>query len=268
MRIIYVDDEKIQLENFRMTTEGMDGISSLQLFTDSLDAYKWAQEHTIDVAFLDIEMPRMDGIELAGKLREINRRICIVFVTAYEKYALDSFEVRPMGYLLKPYSRKEIETEIENACFVLNGNLKKRVSITTMPDLLVRINGKDVFQGHGKPEELFALLVDRGRGGVTKGDAVACLWDGKIVSSSTYGTCLYRLKNILEEAGASNLLIAKGNTRYLNLDLVDCDLYRMLSGEKEAIAAYSGMYLRRYSWAEERIGQLNEIKKNQRDIYQ
>lgn len=262
MKIIYVDDEKIQLENFRLTAEGIEEITGLEVFADSREAYEWAKKHSVDVAFLDIEMPHMNGIELARKLKEINRKICIVFVTAYDNYALDALGVRPAGYLLKPYTREDIEDELENASFVINGSLKKKVSIITMPDLEVRVNGKDIFNGHGKPEELFALLVDRGKVGVTKGDAVACLWEGKILSSSTYGTCFYRLKNILEEAGVPDLLQARGNTRYLDMEQVDCDLYRMLDGDQETIASYSGTYLRRYSWAEERTAQLNAIKKS------
>lgn len=261
MDIIYVDDEKLQLENFKLTTQKMEGISSLHFFSNSYAAYEWAKEHPVDVAFLDIEMPQMDGITLAKKLKEQNKRICIVFVTAYDKYALDSFEVRPIGYLLKPYDCSDIEENLSYARFLMNMQEEKKISITTMPDLLLKVNGKAVSLGHGKPEELFALLVDRGKMGVTKRDAVACLWEGKIVSKSTYATCLYRLKNILEEAGAPDLLFAKGNTRYLNTSLVDCDLYRMLGGHEDTIASYSGVYLRSYSWAEERTAQLNEIKK-------
>lgn len=261
MKIIYVDNETIQLENFRLTAEGIAGISELKLFSDSLEALAWAGSHPIDAAFLDIEMPRLNGIELARKLKEINRKICIIFVTAYDTYALDSFEVRPTGYLLKPYLREDIEKELENVCFLTNRSCEKRIRITTMPDLRLQIDGADVFLGHGKPEELFALLVDRGELGVTKKDAVASLWEGRILGSSTYGTCLYRLKNMLEEAGAPNLVLAKGNTRYLNMGLVDCDLYQMLEGKEQAIEAYSGVYLRRYSWAEERTPQLNAIKK-------
>lgn len=207
MKIIYVDDEEIQLENFRITAKDIEGMEDLKLFSDSRQAYKLAKEHPVDVAFLNIEMPHMDGIELAKKLKEISRKTCIIFVTAYEQYALKAMNARPAGYLLKPYGRAEV--------------------------------------------------------GVSKQDAIACLWEGKQLADSTYGTCLYRLKNILEEAGISQLLAARGNTKYIdtNSDQLDCDLYRMLNEEKEAIAAYAGVYLRRYSWAEERTAQLNIIKK-------
>ncbi len=264
MKIIYVDDEEIQLENFRITAKDIDGMEDLKLFSDSRQAYEWAKEHPVDVAFLDIEMPHMDGIQLAGKLKELNRRTCIIFVTAYEQYALKAMGTRPAGYLLKPYDRTDIENELENASFVTGNMLKKKICIQTMPDLLVTVNGENIFKGHSKSEELFALLVDRGKIGVAKQDAIACLWDGKQLADSTYGTCLYRLKNILEEAGISQLLVTKGNTKYLDIDSnqIDCDLYRMLNGEKEAISEYAGTYLRRYSWAEDRAAQLNIIKKS------
>ena len=267
MKIIYVDDEEIQLENFKMTARDIDGMEDLKLFSDSRQAYEWARKHPVDAAFLDIEMPYMDGIELAEKLKEINRRTCIIFVTAYEQYALKAMSTRPAGYLLKPYDRMDIEKELENASFVTGNSLKKKICIRTMPDLLVTVNGENIFKGHSKSEELFALLVDRGNIGVSKQDAIACLWEGKQLAVSTYGTCLYRLKNILEEAGISSLLVTKGNTKYIDTrsQQLDCDLYRMLNRDKEAIAAYAGTYLRRYSWAEERAAQLNFIKKASED---
>ena len=63
MNIIYVDDEKIQLENFRLTVAGMEGMESLQLFSSSEEALEWAREHPVDIAFCDIEMPHINGIE-------------------------------------------------------------------------------------------------------------------------------------------------------------------------------------------------------------
>ena len=98
-------------------------------------------------------------------------------------------------------------------------------------------------------EELFALLVDRRKSGITKGDAMACLWEGKNPTDSTYWTCLFRLKRILEDAGIPDLLITNGNTKCLDTEQVDCGLYRMLEGDPEVIRNYTGNYLRRYSWA-------------------
>ena len=262
MNILYADDEKMQLENFRLTVAGIEGMEQVQLFSDSNEAYEWAKTHTVDVAFLDIEMPHCSGITLAQKLKELNRKTAIVFVTAYDQYALDAFKVHASGYLLKPYTKADVERELENACLSMGGTPGKKVHITTMPDFLVTVNGKNIFKGHGKQEELFALMVDRGKNGVTKGDALTCLGDGRPLSDSTYWSWLFRLKSILQDAGLPDLIETGGNTKYLKTELVDCDLYKMKQGDRESIQAYTGRYLQRYSWAEERIAELDEIKKN------
>ena len=262
MNVIYVDDESIQLENFRLTVAGLAEFDNLHLFSDSEEALQWIEHHPVDIAFFDIEMPKISGLELAKRLKALNRKAAVVFVTAYDQYALDAFSVHASGYLLKPYTRTDIEQELENIGFSAGWKNGKKITITTMPDLLVTVNGKNIFSGHSKQEELFALLVDRGKRGITKNETLACLGDGRQPSDSAYWSWLFRLKNILEEAGVASLLITKGNTRYLDVEQVDCDLYRMWEGDVNTIEKYSGRYLCRYAWAEERIPELDAIQKN------
>ena len=266
MNIIYVDDEQIQRENFRLTVKGMKGMESLKLFGNSVEAYEWAKEHPVAIAFLDVEMPHMNGLELTRKLKELNRNTRVVMVTAYDQYSLEAMRTRATSYLLKPYSRRDIEIELENAIYDYYHEAEhpseKKIQIVTMPDLLVTINGRTVFKGHSKQEELFALLVDRGERGVTKGEALTCLGDGKQQSDSAYWSWMSRLRNILEDAGASDLIGTKGYVKYLHTEKVDCDLYRMQNGDQEAAERYMGKYLERYAWAENRISELDEIKKN------
>lgn len=95
----------------------------------------------------------------------------------------------------------------------------------------------------------------RGKMGITKNEALACLGDTATPSDSAYWSWLFRLKNILEEADVPSLLIMNGNVRYLDVEQVDCDLYRMQAGDAEIISKYTGQYLRRYAWAEERVAE-------------
>jgi two-component system LytT family response regulator len=67
-----------------------------------------ARTQRIDLAFLDIDMAGMDGIELGGKLREMHADTVIVYVTAHEKYALEAFRVRAFHYLVKPLTRDKV----------------------------------------------------------------------------------------------------------------------------------------------------------------
>lgn len=259
MRVIYVDDESTLLENFKLTVEGLSLIDTLSLFQKSEEALKWAEENPVDVAFLDIEMPVMNGIELAKKLKETNRNIRIVFVTAFEQYALQAFGVEAIGYLLKPYAREEVEKELVKASCI-SPRPRVKVEIQTMPDLMINVEGKPLQLGCTKQEELLALFIDRGEVGVTGGEAIACLWPDKAASDSIYRVTFSRLRDKLKEAGIEHIIGTAGKKKFLRTDQVECDLYQMLAGDREAIKRYSGSYLRKFSWAEERIAQLNEIK--------
>ncbi len=62
-----------------------------------------------DLIFLDIQMPKLNGIEVAKKILDANHHPYIVFVTAYEKYAIDAFEVDAMDYILKPITEERLK---------------------------------------------------------------------------------------------------------------------------------------------------------------
>lgn len=264
MNVIYVDDEKLQLTNFRLTVEELPGISSLKTFGEPEEALAWAGEHTVDIAFLDIEMHGMNGIELARRLKSLDENICIVFVTAYEQYALQAYGVDAIGYLLKPYLSEDIEKHLRRA-YYLRKIPKERIQIYTMPELSVTVEGRPVVIGRNRQEELLALLVDRGDAGLTKNDAIESLWYG-YSSDNIYWTTMSRLKKILEDAGVSDLILTRGQTKYINMEIVECDLYRMLRGDREAANSYRGEYMKQYMdqfpWVQKRKEQLDEIKRS------
>lgn len=261
MNVIYVDDEPIQIKNFCLTVEGMKNIDSLETFEKGQAALEWVKSHSVDVAFLDIEMPIINGIELAKKLKEINCNIRIIFVTAYEQYALDAFGVDAIGYLLKPYTSEDVEKELTKAYYIMDIP-KTEIQIKTMPNLQIRVNGRLLILGKTKQVELLAYFIDRGEEGVMKLDVMETLWAG-YSSESVYWTTMSRLKTMLDENGMSNLLVSKGQAKYINMAIVDCDLYRMLNGDKTIIDNYNGEYLEEYIWSEERKQQLDIIKQSE-----
>lgn len=262
MRVICVDDEQSVLDNFRIKTKDFTEIESLELFQSAGSAIKWVEQKPVDVAFLDMEMPQMNGIELAKKMKQIDRNIRIIFVTAYEQYALDAFRVDALGYLLKPYTREEIQNELEKAA-LMRSRPKKRVEIQTIPNFIVAVDGNTLHFDRSKPEELMALLVDRAEAGVTAGEAIACLWPGRPADENTqtlYRVTFHRLLEVLKESGIEYIIGSEGRKRYIITDQIECDLYRILNGNKEEIRKYSGEYMKEYSWAESRNAQLNNIK--------
>lgn len=260
MRVICVDDEKPALDNFRFTVAGFQEITELQLFQTGLEALEYVKSHIVDVAFLDMEMPGLHGLTLARALQEINSDIRVVFVTAFSQYALEAWHVDAVGYVLKPYTAEEIRKELKKCCY--RSLPSQRIVIQTIPTLAIFVEGKAIQLPGSKVRELFALLVDQGERGITSSEGIAYLWPDRkddINTKSLFRMTYKRMADALEEAGIGHIVASEGNRRYLCTDQVDCDLYRILSGDSNTMRKYSGAYLEEYSWAEERNGQLYHL---------
>lgn len=104
-QVIAVDDEQNALNRFERLISQDSRLKLLSTFTKPTEAAEFVKNNQVDIAFLDIEMPGMTGLELAEVLQDYNPYIEIVFVTAYNQYALEAFRAHATGYLLKPLSR-------------------------------------------------------------------------------------------------------------------------------------------------------------------
>ena len=258
MRLIYVDDELPALDNFRLTVASFLDVKSLNVFQNGNDAIEHAKSNKVDVAFLDMEMPGIHGLELARALKAIDSSIKIIFVTAFSQYALDAFSVEAIGYVMKPYLRSEIRKELDKAD-KLRISSTKRVNINTIPGFSVTVDGEPLHIGREKALELFALLVDYGERGITAGEGVACLWPDRsndAGAQSLFRMTYKRLADALEKAGVGDILESRNTRRLIRTDLVSCDLYDILSGDEAAAKKYDGRFMQEYWWAEERNGQL------------
>lgn len=260
MKIIYVDDEKPALDNFKLTVANIMAVDSLELFQSGEKALEWAEHNIVDVAFLDMEMPGLHGIGLAMRLRETIPSIRIVFVTAYSQYAIDAWNLDATGYVLKPYTAADIRKELKKC--VYRPLPSQRIVIQTIPSFSVSVDGVPLRIPGEKLRELLALLVDQGERGLTTGEAIAYLWPDRPNDNNTqslFRMTYKRLVSVLEEAGIGHIVISKDNRRFLRMDQVDCDLYRILSGDMQTAQKYAGQYMQEYEWAEDRNGQLHRM---------
>ena len=264
MRIIAVDDEPFALDDFQYTCSKINGITDIHTFENPADALRYARVEPIDVAFLDIEMPVMSGLELAKKLHEIDENIKIVFVTGFTEYALDAFGVNAIGYVLKPYSADMIEQNIIKASHIMATNSGKKVVIKTFGHFDVFVNNRIVHFTSAKSKELLALLVDRQGGTLSTETAISLLWADREYDesvSSLFRKVLKSLRVALTEADIADILIDARNQRSIDTSLVECDSYALLAGDKKAIKDYYGQYMSEYSWASETRKRLNAIVK-------
>lgn len=112
MKVLIVDDEKLALSRLKRLL-GEEGVLDIVECSNAIDALKAVAKEQFDVAFLDISMPDMSGLELANTILEINPNTFVIFQTAYEEHALEAFQSGGIDYLLKPISNESVRKSLE-----------------------------------------------------------------------------------------------------------------------------------------------------------
>jgi len=112
MRVAIVDDEQLARQLLREYLTEFDDVEIVSECANGFEAVKAVADLKPDLLLLDIQMPRLDGFEV---LELVGREVSVVFVTAYDKYALRAFEVHAVDYLLKPFTKERLREAINRA---------------------------------------------------------------------------------------------------------------------------------------------------------
>ena len=110
-----IDDEAPARDELSYLLRTTFSITPVDAAQNSSDAFRYLQERSYDVVFLDVRMPALNGIELGNVLRRFATPPAIVFVTAFEEYAVRAFDIGACDYLLKPVSRARLRTALGRA---------------------------------------------------------------------------------------------------------------------------------------------------------
>lgn len=121
IRALIVDDEAPAREELKYILENYEGIDIIAEADHGEEALELNEKLKPDLLFLDIKMPKINGIDVAKKIVEGNHKPYIVFVTAYEEYAIKAFEVNAVDYILKPISEERMEKGMEKIMDNFNG---------------------------------------------------------------------------------------------------------------------------------------------------
>src|SRR6266704_1246394 len=112
MRVAIVDDEELARNVVREYLSDCEDVEIVAECANGFEAVKAVSEVKPDLLLLDIQMPRLDGFEV---LELVGREVGVIFVTAYDKYALRAFEVHAVDYLLKPFSPERFGEALDRA---------------------------------------------------------------------------------------------------------------------------------------------------------
>ena len=128
MKVLIVDDEKPARDRLRQLVDDSDGHVVVAEAANGEQALTAATTHDPDVVLLDIRMPGMDGIETAHHLNAMEHPPAVVFTTAYDEYAIDAFDARAIGYVLKPVRREKLERALDHAMRLSGATLREITS--------------------------------------------------------------------------------------------------------------------------------------------
>lgn len=122
MKILICDDEQTYLDTLRIHVEEyMQNRHILYSMTALLDASQLDEEEVFDLAFLDIQMPNIDGITLAKQLRLRNPKLALFFVTNYDEYQDDAMDLQAFRFFEKPFNIKRLYAGLDKAMEYIDG---------------------------------------------------------------------------------------------------------------------------------------------------
>lgn len=150
IRCAIVDDEPLAvrlIENFIKRTPSLEHVAS---FTDPVEAVTYLKGNTVDLLFLDIQMPDIDGIGLAHMLPE---EIRIVFTTAFREYALESYDVEALDFLVKPLRYDKFLRSAEKAMKwyemkELSRSVNMGTTTNSPKEIFLRCDGGQIGRAH------------------------------------------------------------------------------------------------------------------------
>ena len=133
MNVIIVEDEFPARKELRYFIENNTSMNIVGEFNNGLDVLSFIQENNIDAIFLDINIPKLDGMLLAKTINKFKNKPKIIFITAYENYAVEAFNLDIFDYILKPYSEERIISmlnKLEKLCNEKKQNKNEKKSLS------------------------------------------------------------------------------------------------------------------------------------------
>lgn len=247
MLFLAVDDENLQLNKLVDTLKAADPRCEVLSFNNPLVALEAVKQVKIDVAFLDIEMGGMNGVELGKRLKQLNPNINIIFVTGYDQYAIDAYSMHASGYLTKPVSVERIKAELSNLRYPMpGGNDANRLKAQCFGQFEVFYNNKPIKFARSKTKEMLAYLIDK-RGAMVSVKELSQALFGED-KGSYIRNLVADLTQALKELNIEEVFVKRFNSYGVDSSLISCDYYDYLKGEPYAVKAYRGSYMEQYSW--------------------
>lgn len=256
MKIICVDDEMSILHNFLNDIIDKNEVDC-KFFKDmpeKIEAY--VKENDVSAAFLDVNMPNINGLELAENLIAINHNIKIVFMTGLNITENDlekSVRANTLGFLYKPY-----DVDVLSHYLTVIGNKPRRMRVVTFDSFDCFLSGRIVKFSSKKSKELFALLIAYNGKSLDMTDAISQLWPDMDTTKSKalYRDAVWRLRKTFNALNFNCVDFERAHL-YLDKTNIDCDYWGYTEGSNND---YRGEFMKNYDWSVPYLNILDKIR--------
>ncbi|AIQ51806.1 response regulator [Paenibacillus sp. FSL R7-0331] len=238
-RAVIIDDEKPALELLANMLLRDGRIEVIGAFRKPSDALREIRSLKPDAVFLDMEMPGMNGVELALMLLEACGELDIIFVTAHTSYAVEAYKVEAVDYLLKPLIPEQLDRAVTRLQKkrMLRGAYEAAVRSIQPETRIIGFGGLRLLNTSGEEEEvkwrtsktkeLMSFLFLKGLSNVYKGQIVQALWPdcSDEQAQSNLHTTMYQLKKALKAAGIHIVIHFKSGKYRMELERTTGDVW-------------------------------------------
>lgn len=268
MVAIVVDDEINILEDIKRNLLRISGAECHGAFTSSLEALKFVHKNKVELAILDIEMPGLNGLELASMMKDIQPDMQFIFITGYDDYALAAYRLHAMDYITKPFSFSEFRQAVTRAGLMIDklgdqaDKPSSRIEVRTFGKFDVYVDGTPLFFKYSKAKELFAYLVNARGGDVSMEQVISVLWEDRAYDSKVkqlYRKAVSIMRATFREVDCQDICSYYRSYLAVNNKMFQCDYYQFMEGNKEKRKSFMDNYMPEYSWAEETNAMLGNM---------
>ena len=258
MKIIAVDDERIALEGLLDVIAKEAPDAELNGFEYPEDALDFVDEHTCNIAFLDVEMAGMSGVELAEQLKLRNPDVNIIFATGFGEYRKEAYDLHASGYLTKPITVDKVRKELSDLRRPIPKH--RRMRAQAFGNFEVYIDGSPISFKYSKTKELLAYLIDRRGALCTLAELQAVMFEDAGGHESYMKSLRRDLLETLDAMGCGNVIAQQRGKLGVVPENLDCDYYDGCAGKRMGIV-WHGEYMVQYSWSEYTAGVLERMNK-------
>lgn len=268
MNVLIVDDDIDTLNEINFYVKKYNQFDLCITCINAFQALEEAEKTCFDIALLDIEMPGMNGLELAEQLSNMFQNIRIAFITAHNSYATEAFDVNAVDYVLKPIREERLIKALDRLVDKKTNNLQQKENrpklyIQTLGKFVIKIGGHRVKWNRKKSSELFAYLLENRATPIHKYRLCYLLWPDLEPKKALVNlqSTIYSIRKVLREYDNREISIKYVDDNYIlyiekvRIDMVDFEDTLGYALElqdatllKKALGIYKSDYLEEEGW--------------------